>query len=232
MGKKYNKLYRAYYELRETLKDDYTFNYYIDGMDRADNGEDVHSGEIFSRYIDMDWVEAIEYALPYIQNAVDEMRRTIISEEEVVNVAKIKKVGPETVKHLASHANFISKIDEHGDVIPNNLLNVRKEDTYNIYENRMLFTLLTNISRFISERFRKLRETPEDSLYETHIHRDIDYHGQKIKFNFDFRDENHEVEKVDNNEDVENLSDFDRVVRIRQITQGILNSQLMKELVG
>ena len=67
MGKKYNKLYRAYYELRETLKDDYTFNYYIDGMDRADNGEDVHSGEIFSRYIDMDWVEAIEYALPYIQ---------------------------------------------------------------------------------------------------------------------------------------------------------------------
>lgn len=35
MGKKYNKLYRAYYELRETLKDDYTFNYYIDGMDRA-----------------------------------------------------------------------------------------------------------------------------------------------------------------------------------------------------
>ena len=232
MGKKYNKLYRAYYELRETLKDDYTFNYYIDGMDRADNGEDVHSGEIFSRYIDMDWVEAIEYALPYIQNAVDEMRRTIISEEEVVNVAKIKKVGPETVKHLASHANYISKIDERGDVIPNNLLNVRKEDTYNIYENRMLFTLLTNISRFISERFRKLRETPEDSLYETHIHRDVDYHGQKIKFNFDFRDENHEVEKVDNNEDVENLSDFDRVVRIRQITQGILNSQLMKELVG
>ena len=232
MGKKYNKLYRAYYELRETLKDDYTFNYYIDGMDRADNGEDVHSGEIYSRYIDMDWVEAIEYALPYIQNAVDEMRRTIISEEEVVNVAKIKKVGPDTVKHLASHANFISKIDEHGDVIPNKLLNVRKEDTYNIYENRMLFTLLTNISRFISERFRKLRETPEDSLYETHIHRDIDYHGQKIQFNFDFRDENHEVEKVDNNEDVENLSDFDRVVRIRKITQGILNSQLMKELVG
>ena len=231
-GKKYNKLYRAYYELRETLKDDYTFNYYIDGMDRADNGEDVHSGEIYSRYIDMDWVEAIEYALPYIQNAVDEMRRTIISEEEVVNVAKIKKVGPDTVKHLASHANFISKIDEHGDVIPNKLLNVRKEDTYNIYENRMLFTLLTNISRFISERFRKLRETPEDSLYETHIHRDIDYHGQKIQFNFDFRDENHEVEKVDNNEDVENLSDFDRVVRIRKITQGILNSQLMKELVG
>ena len=133
MGKKYNKLYRAYYELRETLKDDYTFNYYIDGMARADNGEDVHSGEIFSRYIDMDWVEAIEYALPYIQNAVDEMRRTIISEEEVVNVAKIKKVGPETVKHLASHTNFISKIDERGDVIPNNLLNVRKEDTYNIY---------------------------------------------------------------------------------------------------
>lgn len=232
MGKKYNKLYRAYYELRETLKDDYTFNYYIDGMDRADNGEDVHSGEIFSRYIDMDWVEAIEYALPYIQNAVDEMRRTIISEEEVVNVSKIKKVGPETVKHLASHTNFISKIDERGDVIPNNLLNVRKEDTYNIYENRMLFTLLTNISRFISERFRKLRETPEDSLYETHIHRDIDYHGQKIKFNFDFRDENHEVEAVNPSDNVESLSDFDRVVRIRKITQGILNSQLMKELVG
>ena len=44
----------------------------------------------------------------------------------------------------------------------------------------MLYTLLNNISRFISEsRLESQRETPEDSLYETHIHRDIDYHGQK-----------------------------------------------------
>ena len=46
----------------ETLKDDYTFNYYVDGMDRADNGEDVHAAKS-SRYIEeVDWVEAIEYA--------------------------------------------------------------------------------------------------------------------------------------------------------------------------
>lgn len=230
MGKKLNKLYRAYYEMHETLKDDYTFNYYKDGMDRADNGEDQHSGETYSRFIDMDWVEAIEYALPYIQNAVDEMRRTIMTEEEIVNVQKIKKVGVDTVKHLASHANYIAKIDDHGDVVPNKLLNVRREDTFNIYENRMLHTLLNNISRFISSRFAKLKETPEDSLYETHIHRDIDYHGQKIQFNFDFKDENHEVDKFDLEDDIENLSDFARVARIRQITQGILNSQLMQEL--
>ena len=232
MGKKMNKLYRAYYEMHETLKDDYTFNYYKDGMSRADNGEDNHNGETYSRYIDMDWVEAIEYALPYIQNAVDEMRRTIKTEEEIVNVQKIKKVSPDTVKHLASHANYIAKIDDHGDVVPDKLLNVRREDTFNIYENRMLHTLLNNISRFISSRFAKLKETPEDSIYETHMHRDIDYHGQKIEFNFDFRDENHEVDKFDIDDDIENLSDFARVARIRQITQGILNSQLMQELKG
>ncbi|MDY4813857.1 MAG: hypothetical protein SO152_08435, partial [Ruminococcus sp.] len=232
MGKKMNKLYRAYYEMHETLKDDYTFNYYKDGMSRADNGEDNHNGETYSRYIDMDWVEAIEYALPYIQNAVDEMRRTIKTEEEIVNVQKIKKVSPDTVKHLASHANYIAKIDDHGDVVPDKLLNVRREDTFNIYENRMLHTLLNNISRFISSRFAKLKETPEDSIYETHMHRDIDYHGQKIEFSFDFRDENHEVDKFDIDDDIENLSDFARVARIRQITQGILNSQLMQELKG
>ncbi len=230
MGKKLNKLYRAYYEMHETLKDDYTFNYYKDGMDRADNGGDVHKGEMFKRYIDMDWVEAIEYALPYIQNAVDEMRRTIKTEEEIVNVQKIKKVSPDTVKHLASHANYIAKIDEHGDVVPDKLLNVRREDTFNIYENRMLKTLLENISRFISSRFTKLRETPDDALYEIHMNRDIDYHGQTINFKFDFRDENHEVDKFDLEDDIENLSDFARVARIRQITQGILNSQLMQEL--
>ncbi len=230
MGKQLNKLYRAYYEMNETLKDDYTFNYYKDGMSRADNGEDVHKGEVFSRYIDMDWVEAIEYALPYIQNAVDEMRRTIKTEEEIVNVQKIQKVGPDTVKHLASHANFISKIEDNGDIVPDRLLNVRREDTFNIYENRMLKTLLENISRFIQSRFTKLRETPDDNLYEIHMKRDVDYHGQKIEFNFDFCDENHEVDKFDMDDDIENMTDFARVARIRQITQGILNSQLMQEL--
>lgn len=65
----------------------------------------------------------------------------------------------ETIKHLSKNTNFIQTVDENGDVIPSKLLNVRKEETYNTYENRLAYTLIQNMKFFINKRKKSLEES-------------------------------------------------------------------------
>ena len=66
-------------------------------------------------------------------------------EEEVVKIEQAKKITVETIKHLSKNTNFIQTIDPvTGDVTPSKLLNVRKEESYDTYENRLIYTLVQN----------------------------------------------------------------------------------------
>ena len=79
--------------------------------------------------------------------------RFIKNEEETVKIEQAKKVSVETIKHLSKHTNLIQDIDkETGDVIPSKLLNVRKEETYDTYENRLIYTLVQNMKYFVNIR--------------------------------------------------------------------------------
>ena len=66
---------------------------------------------------------------------------------------KIKKVSVESIKHLSRNTNFIQDIDKKtGDVKPSKILNINKEESYNTYENRLIYTLVQNIKFFVSRK--------------------------------------------------------------------------------
>ena len=104
-----------------------------------------------------EWVEKLEYACPYIDNAVRKPKLTLIKEENIEKIEKTKKVTVETVKDLSKHTNFIDSIDEKtGDVLPFKLLDIRSIDTFNTYENRFIFTLLDKIGRYVRKKVEEL----------------------------------------------------------------------------
>ena len=70
---------------------------------------------------------------------------------------KQKKITIETIKHLSKNTNLIQTIDPvTGDVTPSKLLNVRKEESYDTYENRLIYTLVQNTRMFIKRRKEEL----------------------------------------------------------------------------
>lgn len=102
---------------------------------------------------DIEWIEIMNETIPYIDNIFRTPNRFIINEEEVVKIEQAKKVTVETIKHLSKNTNFIQTIDQKtGDVTPSKLLNVRKEETYDTYENRLIYTLIQNMKMFIKRR--------------------------------------------------------------------------------
>lgn len=103
--------------------------------------------------VDTEWIEMIESILPYIDKIFRNPNRFIMNEEEIMKIEQTKKVTVESIKHLSKNTNFIQTIDEKtGDVTPSKLLNVRKEETYDTYENRLIYTLVQNVKFFVKRR--------------------------------------------------------------------------------
>ncbi len=110
---------------------------------------------------DTEWIDLMEEIIPHLDIIFRKPNRFIENEEEIVKIEQTRKVSVETIKHLSKNTNFIQKIDEKtGDVIPSKLLNVRKEESFNTYENRLIYTLMQNVKFFIYKR----KESIEQSL--------------------------------------------------------------------
>ena len=211
----FGKYFRAYMYMQDILKNDFTYNYITEGLKDGDKGEDKLDGKTNEKVIDMEWVVAIEETLPYIQKAIDEQRRFI---KQVDNVVRVEL------------ANFIAKVE--GDMVtPNKILTIEREESFAIYENRVLMTLIRKALHFVDDKYSKMKDVPNDSYNKISMVRHIDFNEKKVDFNLNYINESHETLADDLDVlDVSQLSDFDRIRRIRTTLNEFLNTQLIKEI--
>ena len=106
----------------------------------------------------LEWLEIIEEVVPYLDNIVRAPKVSLVGETEVRKIEKAKKTSVDTVKDLSKHTDYIDKVDpKTGDVLPSKLLVSFREDTFNTYENRFIYTLILNLLRFITEKEEELK---------------------------------------------------------------------------
>ena len=198
----FSKYYRSYKYMQDMLKSDFTHNYIEEALKDGDEGKDSIFGKTNEKVIDMDWVIAIEETLPYIQKAIEEQRRFIKQAENVVRIKKAKKI-----------------------------LTVEREEGFAIYENRVLLTLIHKALMFVDDKYSKMKDVPNDSYNNITMNRHLELNQQKLDFSVNYVNEDHEslAEDLDI-EDIESLSDFDRIRRIRQGLNECLATPLMKEI--
>ena len=107
--------------------------------------------------VNFEWLEIMEDTVRYLDNILRNPNRFIVNEEEVVKVEQARRITVESIKHLSKHTNFIQEIDPvTDDVKPSKILNINKDESYNTYENRVIYTLIQNMRIFIDMRKRKL----------------------------------------------------------------------------
>lgn len=107
--------------------------------------------------LDKDWISVLEDTIPYIDNILRNPNRFIVNEEEIVKIELAKKITVDSIKHLSKNTNLIQDLDEEtGDVTPSKILNINKEESYNTYENRVIYTLIQNMKYFIIKKKQSL----------------------------------------------------------------------------
>ena len=108
---------------------------------------------------DTEWIEIMEKTVPYLDNILRNPNRFIVNEEEIVKIELARKITVDSVKHLSKHTNLIQEVDKNtGDVRPSRILNVNKEESYNTYENRFIYSLIQNMKLMISRKSKILEE--------------------------------------------------------------------------
>ncbi|MBQ6687124.1 MAG: DUF2357 domain-containing protein [Bacilli bacterium] len=104
------------------------------------------------------WVDVFLEYIPYLDAIVRNPRRFIQTDELLVQIEKAKKISEESIKHLAQHTHLIRSVDEEDVPQPSKILNIYKEETYDIYENRFIATLIRNLYIFITMQYDKMKE--------------------------------------------------------------------------
>lgn len=108
---------------------------------------------------------------------------------------------------------------------------IDEQESFAIYENRVLLTLIHKALMFVDDKYSKMKDVPNDSYNNITMNRHLELNQQKLDFSVNYVNENHEslAEDLDV-EDIESFSDFDRIRRIRQGLNECLATPLMKEI--
>ena len=231
MNKSYLELYLEYKDYLASATSD---NEFYDEMDTAIKSG-TNSYSLFNRYfdkkIDLKWVEEIEACIIPLDNIIRVPRKFIVQEEEIVPIERARKITNESIRHLAQHTNMIAKV-EGDDVTPNQILNVFREESYEVYENRFVFTLMQNLVRFIDVRYNVLFNiSDDDNMASLKMQSDFTRGREKVQYKLEVSAQSAGSEVGgEAGPDGENATAFQRIERVKRIINEYANSSFMKEL--
>ncbi len=176
--------------------------------------------------IDEEWVNEIEAALPALYEVVMNPRKFIEEQREVVNIAMARNINAESVRHLIQHSDMIDKYSEDGTVVPNRILNVFKEESYNIYENRFICTLLAELQQFVNKRYNVIFENSKDELgtfFEMESRIDNYTEMVEYKVQVKIRDKQTDLDNEQNNANI-----FARIAKIYKTVNSLVNTEFVR----
>ena len=204
------------------------YDFFMSSIACAEN-EFQFSNRRLEKFVDTEWIDAIEDSLQGFQNVMSAPRNVIKEDELIVNVANARKAGSDVVRHLATHAQLVENYNEEtNEVRPERLMQKYREDTIGTYENRLVFTILDKAYHFVRVRHDALFQAMGDefgaklklqsNMYSATevMHMDMFLH---------IKDAEGALEIDEKNRDV-----FDRISRLYRILSMHMNSHFAQQM--
>lgn len=181
--------------------------------------------------LSFDWIDIVEDACPRLDIIVRNAKVALVQEANVELIEKAKRITVESVKDLARHTNYINKFDEATQSVePGKILDIRNEETFNIYENRFLHTLIYLLDRFVYEREQEIKklEVSDNKLLEYKAKSETP--KEKVHIEVKITSDTIPSDQV-NNDLQEKLKEIQkRIKRIKEYIASWMRSEMIKSL--
>lgn len=239
MGSIESKIDGLYHRLvdgfMQDLQSDDFYAYFLNAIKSGENTVSLNE-RFVERNIDLRWVESIENAIIPLDNIIRNPQRFIKNEEEVAPIEQVRTVTTDGIRHLAQHTNLIARV-EGEEVTPERMLNVLKEESFDTYENRFIYTLLHKLGYFLDKRLDALMTGKDvadrfELKMEGNFGVGIDTLRYDLAMQFDAP--RRDLSDVDLllNADTSQLNAMQRIERIRKILYSFQSSQFIRGLSG
>lgn len=121
------------------------------------NGNVASSLQVKTHYdkvvYDDEWLTKMEETIRYLDNILRNPNRFIVNEEEIVKIELARRITVDSIKHLSRNTNLIQDYNKDtGEVRPVKILNINKEESFNTYENRFIYSLINNMKLYIEKK--------------------------------------------------------------------------------
>ena len=233
---KIEKMYDRFADdfLSELRTDDF-FAFFMNALKSGERNVYLYEKYI-ERTVDLTWVEMIEQTIIPLDTIIRNPRRFIKNEEEILPIEMVRNVTTEGIRHLAQHTNMIATV-KGDEVTPQRMLNIHKEESFETYENRFIYTLLQKLQYFLDKRLQALMaKTGAQDMLEMRLDGNFEPGKDKVAYKLEFSYTTPHVNLADEdlkiNADVSTLNSMQRVERIRRILYDFMGSQLIRTLEG
>ncbi len=216
------------YQINNLIKQEDIYPKYMDSISGGKN--DYKISQVYTKKnYDSEWIGTIEDCIVSLDNIVRNPRKFIVIEEDIVDISLARSISVESVKHLSQHTNLISSVDKNGMVIPSKILNTSKEESFDIYENRFIYTLLLKVRDFIDRRFTEIQNALlRSGEIDIAVESEFSINKNKVKYKLDGA-ANFPFDAVVKKKG-EGLTDVERVTHIKSIISDFLASPFSKEM--
>ena len=204
------------------------YEFFMDSISKANN-EFQFSNRNLQKAIDTRWIDEVEKALPALQNIITSPRNVIREEELIVNAAYAKKIGPDVVRHLSQHASYVEDYNEDsGDVRPTRVMQKYREDSEELYENRLVFTTLEMVHHFVQIRHDALFQAMQEE-YGAKLRIKSDMECSKEQIHMEMFINIKEIEGALES-DARHAEIFNRISRIYRLLSTYMNSTFAQQM--
>lgn len=225
-----NRVYEEIvYQIFNLLKQNDLYPKYIESIEEGKN--DFKISQVYTKKnYSTEWIGAIEDCIVSLDNIVRNPRKFIVIEEDIVDISLARSISVESVKHLSQHTNLISSVTKEGMVVPSKILNTSKEESFEVYENRFIYTLLVKVKDFIDRRSAAIKSAMMQSG-ELGVDVESEFSVDKSKVRYKMSgNANFPFDAVVKKSGGGGPSDIERIARINQIISDFLASPFAREM--
>lgn len=221
---KEKQLYKEYSTKVNTLLSDKEAKEIFDSLSVGKNTY-MRVDRVESSSFDLSWIEQIESCIPDLGYIVNNPRLNTKTVSDIVPVELARKTNADSVKHLASHSQFVKEIKEDGDVVPNKVLNISSDDDMKTYENRFIATLIRFLVLFVEKRYQYVKRFATLHDHETLFFKnESSVKGSEVSIETKIKVISEKSDPVS----IQNNSYIERIEEMRQFILYFYNSKFMK----
>ena len=229
MSETIQDLYTSFSEQMEPIQEDSRYFRYLFEMAQASGTTIEQQREELVKVVDEEWISMIEDSLDAINTIIENPRRFITTEEEVVPVSLAKKISADSVRHLSQNTQFLAPSDD-GGVHPTRILNVSTVETYDLYENRFIYHLIQRLLTFVDKRTDVIFwSTGNEIRNRFKMHSKIDDAYEEIEYNVEMTVKNRQSFAEN---DADNMDVFMRIDRVRRLVMALRGASFCQIMNG
>ena len=143
------------------MKGSLPFKSFVEAIKKTGENSVFQRNRHENKTYDDKWVTELDTGFDAIDRIIAHPRTFIKETQDLVLAGQAKRINSTSIRHLASHTRYIHGFNKQGQIVPERILSIGSDVDMQIYENRVLMSLIQRLTFFVEKRVQFISDKGE-----------------------------------------------------------------------